>query len=133
MEWNSSFYILKCVCVCVRALFSAISVAALKQVLVTQLMAQNDGERMGRRLLRTTSLRTSCRTQDASSGDTGFYEGTEDYGERVTFNLLIRKTGLNIKPTVFKMHRRQLYAAANKKKRPNNRIYTEIYLSVPGV
>ncbi|XP_017346452.2 rho guanine nucleotide exchange factor 12 isoform X1 [Ictalurus punctatus] len=56
------------------------TLAALKQVLVTQLMAQNDGERMGRRLLRTTSLRTSCRTQDASSGDTGFYEGTEDYG-----------------------------------------------------
>ncbi|XP_060799832.1 rho guanine nucleotide exchange factor 12 isoform X3 [Neoarius graeffei] len=56
------------------------TLAALKQVLVTQLMAQNDGEWMGRRLLRTTSLRTSCRTQDASSGDTGFYEGTEDYG-----------------------------------------------------
>ncbi|KAM9468807.1 rho guanine nucleotide exchange factor 12 isoform 3-T3 [Clarias gariepinus] len=56
------------------------TLAALKQVLVTQLMAQNDGERMGRRLLRTTSLRTSCRTQDASSGDTGFFEGTEDYG-----------------------------------------------------
>ncbi|MCJ8739995.1 hypothetical protein PDJAM_G00053850 [Pangasius djambal] len=55
------------------------ALAALKQVLVTQLMAQNDGERMGRRLLRTTSLRTSCRTQDASSGDTGFFEGTEDY------------------------------------------------------
>ncbi|XP_058269672.1 rho guanine nucleotide exchange factor 12 isoform X3 [Hemibagrus wyckioides] len=56
------------------------TLAALKQVLVTQLMAQNDDERMGRRLLRTTSLRTSCRTQDASSGDTGFYDGTEDYG-----------------------------------------------------
>ncbi|XP_027029769.2 rho guanine nucleotide exchange factor 12 isoform X2 [Tachysurus fulvidraco] len=55
------------------------TLAALKQVLVTQLMAQNDDERMGRRILRTTSLRTSCRTQDASSGDTGFYEGTEDY------------------------------------------------------
>ncbi|KAK3560711.1 hypothetical protein QTP86_014737, partial [Hemibagrus guttatus] len=55
------------------------TLAALKRVLVTQLMAQNDDERMGRRLLRTTSLRTSCRTQDASSGDTGFYEGTKDY------------------------------------------------------
>ncbi|KAI5620817.1 rho guanine nucleotide exchange factor 12 isoform X3 [Silurus asotus] len=56
------------------------TLAALKQVLVTQLMAQNDGERIGRRLLRTTSLRTSCRSQDASSGDTGFFEGIEDYG-----------------------------------------------------
>lgn len=55
------------------------TLAALKQVLVTELMAQNDGERLGRRLLRTTSLRTSCRTQE-TSGDTGFYEGTEDCG-----------------------------------------------------
>lgn len=75
-------------------LWSALSVAALKQVLVTQLMAQDDGERLGRppggRLLRTTSLRTpvehssgrsACRAQDAASGDTGFYEGSEDYGE----------------------------------------------------
>ncbi|XP_062873206.1 rho guanine nucleotide exchange factor 12 isoform X2 [Trichomycterus rosablanca] len=59
------------------------TLAALKQVLVTELMAQTDGERLGRRLLRTTSLRTSCRTQDTSSGDTGFYEGTEDYSECV--------------------------------------------------
>ncbi|XP_022530904.2 rho guanine nucleotide exchange factor 12 isoform X3 [Astyanax mexicanus] len=68
------------------------TLAALKQVLLTQLMAQDDGERLGRspggRLLRTTSLRTpvehssgrsACRTQDAASGDTGFYEGSEDY------------------------------------------------------
>ncbi|KAL7848715.1 hypothetical protein SRHO_G00203380 [Serrasalmus rhombeus] len=68
------------------------TLAALKQVLVTQLMAQEDGERLGRplggRLLRTTSLRTpvehssgrsTCRAQDAASGDTGFYEGSEDY------------------------------------------------------
>ncbi|XP_066518963.1 rho guanine nucleotide exchange factor 12 isoform X2 [Hoplias malabaricus] len=68
------------------------TLAALKQVLVTQLMAQDEGERLGRshgvRLLRTTSLRTSvehssgrttCRTQDTASGDTGFYEGSEDY------------------------------------------------------
>lgn len=68
------------------------TLAALKQVLVTQLMAQDEGERMGRsagsRLLRTTSLRTpvehsSARTpsraQDYTSGDTGFYECPEDY------------------------------------------------------
>lgn len=68
------------------------TLAALKQVLLTQLMAQEDGERLGRppggRLLRTTSLRTpvehssgrsACRAQDAASGDTGFYEGSEDY------------------------------------------------------
>uniref|UniRef100_A0A8C1TBD0 Rho guanine nucleotide exchange factor (GEF) 12a n=1 Tax=Cyprinus carpio TaxID=7962 RepID=A0A8C1TBD0_CYPCA len=70
------------------------TLAALKQVLVTQLMAQDEGERLGRsagsRLLRTTSLRTpvehsSTRTpsqaQDYTSGDTGFYECPEDYGE----------------------------------------------------
>ncbi|XP_067306849.1 rho guanine nucleotide exchange factor 12 isoform X2 [Pseudorasbora parva] len=68
------------------------TLAALKQVLVTQLMAQDEGERLGRsagsRLLRTTSLRTpvehsSARTptraQDYTSGDTGFYECPEDY------------------------------------------------------
>lgn len=70
--------------------------AALKQVLVTQLMAQDEGERLGRsagsRLLRTTSLRTPVehsstrtpsRAQDYTSGDTGFYECPEDYGECV--------------------------------------------------
>lgn len=74
--------------------------AALKQVLVTQLMAQDEGERLGRsagsRLLRTTSLRTpvehsSARTpsraQDYTSGDTGFYECPEDYGECLTKKL----------------------------------------------
>ncbi|RXN23892.1 rho guanine nucleotide exchange factor 12-like isoform X1 [Labeo rohita] len=68
------------------------TLAALKQVLVTQLMAQDEGERLGRsagsRLLRTTSLRTpvehsSARTpsraQDYTCGDTGFYECPEDY------------------------------------------------------
>uniref|UniRef100_A0A672QFB3 Rho guanine nucleotide exchange factor 12 n=1 Tax=Sinocyclocheilus grahami TaxID=75366 RepID=A0A672QFB3_SINGR len=68
--------------------------AALKQVLVTQLMAQDEGEQLGRsagnRLLRTTSLRTpvehsstrtQSRAQDYTSGDTGFYECPEDYGE----------------------------------------------------
>ncbi|XP_072548223.1 rho guanine nucleotide exchange factor 12 isoform X2 [Salminus brasiliensis] len=67
------------------------TLAALKQVLLTQLMAHDDGERLGRppggRLLRTTSLRTpvehssgrsACRAQDAALGDTGFYEGSED-------------------------------------------------------
>uniref|UniRef100_A0A3P8YFM0 DH domain-containing protein n=1 Tax=Esox lucius TaxID=8010 RepID=A0A3P8YFM0_ESOLU len=83
-------------------------VSALKQVLVTQLMSQEDSERAGRassgggRLLRTTSLRTpvdsrarvavqngSGRTghachpedpsQDLASGDTGFFESSEDY------------------------------------------------------
>ncbi|KAK7156406.1 hypothetical protein R3I94_006462 [Phoxinus phoxinus] len=68
------------------------TLAALKQVLVTQLMAQDEGERLGRsagsRLLRTTSLRTPVehssarspsRAQDYTSGDTGFYECAEDY------------------------------------------------------
>ncbi|XP_016149476.1 rho guanine nucleotide exchange factor 12-like isoform X1 [Sinocyclocheilus grahami] len=68
------------------------TLAALKQVLVTQLMAQDEGEQLGRsagnRLLRTTSLRTpvehsstrtQSRAQDYTSGDTGFYECPEDY------------------------------------------------------
>ncbi|XP_051521206.1 rho guanine nucleotide exchange factor 12-like isoform X2 [Myxocyprinus asiaticus] len=68
------------------------TLAALKQVLVTQLMAQDEGERLcrstGSRLLRTTSLRTPVehsstrtpsRAQDYTSGDTGFYECPEDY------------------------------------------------------
>ncbi|XP_057206769.1 rho guanine nucleotide exchange factor 12 isoform X4 [Triplophysa rosa] len=68
------------------------TLAALKQVLVTQLMAQDEGEHLGRsagsRLLRTTSLRTPVehssirtpsRAQDYTSGDTGFYECPEDY------------------------------------------------------
>uniref|UniRef100_A0A4W5NWI3 Rho guanine nucleotide exchange factor 12 n=1 Tax=Hucho hucho TaxID=62062 RepID=A0A4W5NWI3_9TELE len=83
-------------------------VSALKQVLVTQLMSQEDGERAGRsssgggRLLRTTSLRTPVDSrarvavqkgsgrctqashpedpaQDLASGDTGFFESPEDY------------------------------------------------------
>uniref|UniRef100_A0A8C7CRT9 Rho guanine nucleotide exchange factor 12 n=1 Tax=Oncorhynchus kisutch TaxID=8019 RepID=A0A8C7CRT9_ONCKI len=83
-------------------------VSALKQVLVTQLMSQEDGERAGRsssgggRLLRTTSLRTPVDSrarvavqkgsgmctqashpedpaQDLVSGDTGFFESPEDY------------------------------------------------------
>lgn len=79
---------------------SCFSVAALKQVLVTQLMAQDEGERLGRsagsRLLRTTSLRTPVehssarspsRAQDYTSGDTGFYECPEDYGECSTKEL----------------------------------------------
>uniref|UniRef100_A0A673YXM6 Rho guanine nucleotide exchange factor 12 n=1 Tax=Salmo trutta TaxID=8032 RepID=A0A673YXM6_SALTR len=83
-------------------------VSALKQVLVTQLMSQEDGEGAGRsssgggRLLRTTSLRTPVDSrarvavqngsgrctqashpedpaQDLVSGDTGFFESPEDY------------------------------------------------------
>lgn len=83
--------------------------SALKQVLVTQLMSQEDGEGAGRsssgggRLLRTTSLRTPVDSrarvavqngsgrctqashpedpaQDLVSGDTGFFESPEDYG-----------------------------------------------------
>ncbi|CAK6968120.1 rho guanine nucleotide exchange factor 12 isoform X1 [Scomber scombrus] len=81
------------------------TLAALKQVLVTQLMSQEAGERSkrstGARLLRTTSLRTpvdnrarvmvhngsernSSQTedlaQDLGSGDTGFFDSPEDYG-----------------------------------------------------
>ena len=80
--------------------------AALKQVLVTQLMSQEAVEQTkrytGARLLRTTSLRTpvdsrarvmvhngseksSSQTedpaQDLGSGDTGFFDSPEDYGE----------------------------------------------------
>lgn len=80
--------------------------AALKQVLVTQLMSQGPAElnkrSTGARLLRTTSLRTpvdfrarvmvhngseksSSQTedlaQDLGSGDTGFFDSPEDYGE----------------------------------------------------
>lgn len=80
--------------------------AALKQVLVTQLMSQEALEQTkrstGARLLRTTSLRTpvdsrarvmvhngseknSSQTedpaQDLGSGDTGFFDSPEDYGE----------------------------------------------------
>ncbi|KAF7668975.1 hypothetical protein LDENG_00271680 [Lucifuga dentata] len=80
------------------------TLAALKQVLVTQLMSQEAGERTqrasGARLLRTTSLRTpvdsrahvmvhngseknSSQTeepaQDLGSGDTGFFDSPEDY------------------------------------------------------
>uniref|UniRef100_A0A672HBT4 Rho guanine nucleotide exchange factor (GEF) 12a n=1 Tax=Salarias fasciatus TaxID=181472 RepID=A0A672HBT4_SALFA len=82
-------------------------VAALKQVLVTQLMSQEAAEQSkrstGARLLRTTSLRTPIDsrarvmvhngsektssqtedlTQDLGSGDTGFFDSPEDYGER---------------------------------------------------
>ncbi|XP_056138947.1 rho guanine nucleotide exchange factor 12 isoform X2 [Lampris incognitus] len=81
------------------------TLAALKQVLVTQLMSQEASERAqrssGARLLRTTSLRTPVdsrarvmvhngseknRTQtedpaqDLGSGDTGFFDSPEDYG-----------------------------------------------------
>lgn len=81
-------------------------VAALKQVLVTQLMSQEACERTkrssGARLLRTTSLRTPVDSrarvvvhngserkntqtedpaQDLGSGDTGFFDSPEDYGE----------------------------------------------------
>lgn len=82
---------------CFKVCVHVFSVAALKQVLVTQLMAQDEGERLGRsagsRLLRTTSLRTPVehnstrtpsRAQDYTSGDTGFYECPEDYGECFT-------------------------------------------------
>lgn len=86
--------------------FTCPPVAALKQVLVTQLMSQEAVEQTkrstGARLLRTTSLRTpvdsrtrvmvhngseknSSRTddqaQDLGSGDTGFFDSPEDYGE----------------------------------------------------
>uniref|UniRef100_A0A8C6PHT6 Rho guanine nucleotide exchange factor 12 n=1 Tax=Nothobranchius furzeri TaxID=105023 RepID=A0A8C6PHT6_NOTFU len=82
------------------------SVAALKHVLVTQLMSQEAAEQSKRssgvRLLRTTSLRTptdnrskvlvhngseksSSKTedlaQDLGSWDTGFFESPEDYGK----------------------------------------------------
>ncbi|XP_041729637.1 rho guanine nucleotide exchange factor 12 isoform X2 [Coregonus clupeaformis] len=84
------------------------TLSALKQVLVTQLMSQEECERAGRtssgggRLLRTTSLRTPVDSrarvavqngsgrctqashpedpaQDLVSGDTGFFESPEDY------------------------------------------------------
>ncbi|XP_030007532.1 rho guanine nucleotide exchange factor 12 isoform X3 [Sphaeramia orbicularis] len=78
------------------------TLAALKQVLVTQLMSQEAGERTkrstGARLLRTTSLRTPVDSrarvmvhngsernqtedpaQDLGSGDTGFFDSPEDY------------------------------------------------------
>ncbi|KAM7413310.1 hypothetical protein PAMA_020614 [Pampus argenteus] len=80
------------------------TLAALKQVLVTQLMSQEAGERSkrstGARLLRTTSLRTPVdnrarvmvhngsernnsqtedTVQDLGSGDTGFFDSPEDY------------------------------------------------------
>ncbi|XP_029027021.1 rho guanine nucleotide exchange factor 12 isoform X2 [Betta splendens] len=81
------------------------TLAALKQVLVTQLMSQEAAEQTkrstGARLLRTTSLRTPVDsrarvmvhngseknssqtrdvTQDMGSGDTGFFDSPEDYG-----------------------------------------------------
>ncbi|XP_035478219.1 rho guanine nucleotide exchange factor 12 isoform X4 [Scophthalmus maximus] len=81
------------------------TLAALKQVLVTQLMSQEAAEQTkrstGARLLRTTSLRTpidsrarvmvhngsekgSTQTedlaQDLGSGDTGFFDSPDDYG-----------------------------------------------------
>ncbi|XP_017288881.1 rho guanine nucleotide exchange factor 12 [Kryptolebias marmoratus] len=81
------------------------TLAALKQVLVTQLMSQEAAEQnkrsTGARLLRTTSLRTPTDsratvmvhnsseksssktqdlTQDLGSGDTGFFDSPEDYG-----------------------------------------------------
>lgn len=84
----------------------SITVAALKQVLVTQLMSQETAKQTkrstGARLLRTTSLRTPIDsrskvmvhngseksssqmedlTQDLGSGDTGFFDLPEDYGE----------------------------------------------------
>ncbi|KAM9318422.1 rho guanine nucleotide exchange factor 12 [Pholidichthys leucotaenia] len=80
------------------------TLAALKQVLVNQLMSQEAAERTkrstGARLLRTTSLRTPIDThargmvhngseksslkaedlaQDMGSGDTGFFDSIEDY------------------------------------------------------
>uniref|UniRef100_M4A352 Rho guanine nucleotide exchange factor 12 n=1 Tax=Xiphophorus maculatus TaxID=8083 RepID=M4A352_XIPMA len=81
------------------------SVAALKQVLVNQLMSQEAAQQTkrstGARLLRTTSLRTPTDNrakvmahngsekstskaedlaQDLGSGDTGFFDSPEDYG-----------------------------------------------------
>ncbi|XP_028274909.1 rho guanine nucleotide exchange factor 12 isoform X2 [Parambassis ranga] len=81
------------------------TLAALKQVLVTQLMSQEAAEQTkrstGARLLRTTSLRTPIDSrarvmvhngsektssqiedlaQDLGSGDTGFFDSPEDYG-----------------------------------------------------
>uniref|UniRef100_A0A3Q4GM96 Rho guanine nucleotide exchange factor (GEF) 12a n=1 Tax=Neolamprologus brichardi TaxID=32507 RepID=A0A3Q4GM96_NEOBR len=82
----------------------ALKTAALKQVLVTQLMSQEAAEQTkrstGARLLRTTSLRTPIDSrarvmvhngsektgsqtddlaQDLGSGDTGFFDSTDDY------------------------------------------------------
>lgn len=79
--------------------------AALKQVLVNQLMSQEAAQQTkrstGARLLRTTSLRTPTDNrakvmahngsekstskaedlaQDLGSGDTGFFDSPEDYG-----------------------------------------------------
>uniref|UniRef100_A0A7N6B1H0 Rho guanine nucleotide exchange factor (GEF) 12a n=1 Tax=Anabas testudineus TaxID=64144 RepID=A0A7N6B1H0_ANATE len=90
----------------INPLLACSSVAALKQVLVTQLMSQEAAEQTkrttGARLLRTTSLRTpvDSRTrvmvhngsekngsqtqdvaQDMGSGDTGFFDTPEDYGK----------------------------------------------------
>ena len=87
--------------------------ALLKQALVTQLMSQEASERVQRcsgvRLLRTTSLRTPVDSrarvlvhngsekdhvqtedpaQDLCSGDTGFFDSPEDYGEA---NIQIQK------------------------------------------
>ncbi|XP_028320102.1 rho guanine nucleotide exchange factor 12 isoform X2 [Gouania willdenowi] len=87
------------------------TLAALKQVLVTQLMSQEAAQQSkrstGSRLLRTTSLRTpidsrarvmvhngsdktSSQTedlaQDLGSGDTGFFDSPEDYGYLVLEN-----------------------------------------------
>lgn len=85
------------------------SVAALKQELVTQLMSQEPIEQTkqstGARLLRATSLRTPIdsrarvmahngsdknsthtedQAQDLGSGDTGFFDSPDDYGETET-------------------------------------------------
>lgn len=105
---------------------SCLSVAALKQVLVTQLMSQEAAEQTkrstGARLLRTTSLRTpvdsrarvmvhngseksSTQTedpaQDLGSGDTGFFDSPEDYGEPGLSTLHFRfLVGLHIKEMV---------------------------------
>lgn len=87
--------------------FASPSVAALKQVLMTQLMSQEATQQnkrsTGPRLLRTTSLRTpvdSCTrvtvhngsektspkleeaAQDLGSRDKGFFDTPEDYGEQ---------------------------------------------------
>lgn len=92
-------------CKSITFFFFFCSVAALKQVLVTQLMSQEAAEQTkrstGARLLRTTSLRTPIDSrarvtvhngsektgsqtddlaQDLGSGDTGFFDSTDDYG-----------------------------------------------------
>uniref|UniRef100_A0A669BSM1 Rho guanine nucleotide exchange factor 12 n=1 Tax=Oreochromis niloticus TaxID=8128 RepID=A0A669BSM1_ORENI len=103
--WNDPAVLCKSITFFFFLFFFFCSVAALKQVLVTQLMSQEAAEQTkrstGARLLRTTSLRTPIDSrarvtvhngsektgsqtddlaQDLGSGDTGFFDSTDDYG-----------------------------------------------------